>query len=193
MLNNTEDFAGKWDLSTVPDNVVVGKDCYIERRDCFDRVRTKRIPAITIGDRVEVYTWTAFSIEGDGTIEIGEDSVLVGALFMCGERIKVGKRVVISYNATIADSDFHPKDPELRKLDAKANAPGGDLSLRPPYKTSPVTIEDDVVVGIGAMILKGVRVGRGASIKAGAVVTSDVPDGATVGGNPARILDNTRV
>ena len=41
-------------------------------------------------------------------------------------------------------------------------------------------------IGIGAIVLKGVRVGRGARIAAGSVVTRDVPEGGTVAGNPAR-------
>jgi acetyltransferase-like isoleucine patch superfamily enzyme len=108
---------------------------------------------------------------------------------MCAERITVGKRVVISYNVTIADSDFHPIDPVARKRDAMANAPQGDRSQRPPYVTRPVTIEDDVWIGIGAIILKGVTVGRGARVGAGAVVTSDVPAGKMVAGNPAVVVE----
>jgi acetyltransferase-like isoleucine patch superfamily enzyme len=48
-----------------------------------------------------------------------------------------------------------------------------------------VVIEDDAWIGIGAIVLKGVRIGAGARVEAGAVVTRDVPSGATVAGNPA--------
>jgi acetyltransferase-like isoleucine patch superfamily enzyme len=51
-----------------------------------------------------------------------------------------------------------------------------------------VVIEDDVWIGPQATILKGVRIGRGAFVEAGALVTRDVPPGARVKGNPARIV-----
>ena len=53
---------------------------------------------------------------------------------------------------------------------------------------SPVTIEDDVMIGANAVVIEGVRVGKGAVIGAGAVVISDVPAGAVVVGNPGRII-----
>jgi acetyltransferase-like isoleucine patch superfamily enzyme len=185
---DVSEITGAWDYTTLPANVCVGRDCYIERKDSFKRLRSQRTPAIVIGDRVQVYTWTVFNLEPTGAVEVGDDSILVGAVLMCAESIRIGRRVVISYNVTVADSDFHPRSPELRKLDAIANAPGGDRGRRPPIASRPVVIEDDVWVGIGAIILKGVRIGRGARIGAGAVVTSDVPLGAEVVGNPARVV-----
>jgi acetyltransferase-like isoleucine patch superfamily enzyme len=52
----------------------------------------------------------------------------------------------------------------------------------------PVTLEDGCDLGVGAIILPGVTVGRGAQVGAGAVVTRDVPPYAVVAGNPARVL-----
>ncbi len=52
----------------------------------------------------------------------------------------------------------------------------------------PVTICDDVWIGVRAIILPGVTVGKGAIIAAGAVVTKDVCEYAIVGGNPARVI-----
>jgi acetyltransferase-like isoleucine patch superfamily enzyme len=112
--------------------------------------------------------------------------VLAGATFMCADRITLGRDVVVSYHVTIADSDFHPLDPEARKRDAIANAPFGDKAQRPPYVTRPVVIGDGVWIGIGAIILKGVTIGRGARIGAGAVVVRNVPEGGVVAGNPAK-------
>ena len=180
------EITGQWPYETLPANVRVGHDCFFERRDSFGRFRSERSPGLILGDRVRVYTWTTFNIEPTGVLEVGDDSVLVGGIFMCADLITVGQRVVVSYNVTIADSDFHPLDPELRKQDAIANAPGGDRSKRPPLVTKPVAIGDDVWIGIGAIILKGVQIGAGARIGPGAVVTCNVSPGASVCGNPAR-------
>lgn len=63
--------------------------------------------------------------------------------------------------------------------DVREKRPGDDL---------PIVIRDDVWVGAGAIILKGVTVGEGAIIAAGSVVTRDVDDYSVVGGIPARLL-----
>lgn len=60
--------------------------------------------------------------------------------------------------------------------------------LHSPLVFAPVTIEDDADIGIGAILLPGVTVGRGAQVGAGAVVTRDVPAYTVVAGNPARVL-----
>jgi acetyltransferase-like isoleucine patch superfamily enzyme len=186
-VNETEvaDIVGTWDHALLPDNVEVGEGCFLERRDSFARFRSAQPRGLVIGPRTRVYMWTAFSVEPEGRVEIGADSVLVGPSFMCADSIVVGRRVVLSYQVVVADSDFHPGGVEERRLDAIANAPEGDRSRRPAVATAPVVIEDDAWIGIGAIVLKGVRIGAGARVEAGAVVTRDVPPGATVAGNPA--------
>ncbi|HEV7392825.1 MAG TPA: acyltransferase [Burkholderiales bacterium] len=183
------DVTGQWDYGMLPQSVRVGPGCFLERRDSFKRYRSALEVGLRLGANVTVYTWTEFSVEASGTVEIGDECVLVGAIFMCAERITLGKRVVASYHVTIADSDFHPLDPAARRLDAIANAPGGNLGARPVVESRPVRIDDDVWIGIGAIILKGVHIGKGARVEAGAVVTRNVAAGVVVAGNPARTVD----
>jgi acetyltransferase-like isoleucine patch superfamily enzyme len=191
MAFDERDITGAWDYRTLPANVQVGNDCWLERRDSFARFRSTQTPGLVLKDRVRVYTWTAFNIEPTGYVEVGDRSTLVGGIFMCAERITIGRNVIVSYHVTIADSDFHPIDPEVRIQDAVANSPSGDRSQRPAIVTRPVTIEDNVWIGIGAIILKGVRIGRGARIEAGTVVTQDVPPDRTIAGNPGQLVPSS--
>jgi acetyltransferase-like isoleucine patch superfamily enzyme len=186
MSLDERDITGTWDYGTLPSNVRIGSDCWLERRDSFARFRSRQNPGLILGDRVRIFTWTTFNIEPTGVVEIGDNTTLVGAIFMGAKRITLGRNVIVSYHVTIADSDFHPLDPERRIQDAIANSPHGDRSQRPAIVSRPVVIEDDVWIGIGAIILKGVRIGRGARINAGSVVTCDVPASVCVSGNPAR-------
>lgn len=109
-------------------------------------------------------------------IRVGKDCGATGAVLVAEERIEVGDRVLLGANVLITDTDFHPLAPDQRRRTPQAGA------------HAPVVIEDDVFVGTQAIILKGVRIGRGAVVGAGAVVTRTVPPGAIVAGNPARVV-----
>jgi acetyltransferase-like isoleucine patch superfamily enzyme len=191
MSFDERDIIGEWDYGALPAHIRLGEGCWLERRDSFARYRSELKPGLILGDRVRVYTWTTFNIEPTGCVEVGSDSTLVGAIFMCAERITLGRNVTVSYHVTLADSDFHPADPQLRIQDAIANSPSGDRRQRPAIESRPITIDDDVWIGIGAIILKGVHIGLGARISAGAVVTRDVPAGVVVAGNPAQLVVGT--
>ena len=88
--------------------------------------------------------------------------------------VHIGKRVMIGPNSQIYTA-AHDLDPVLR-------AQGIEKALA-------VTVEDDVWIGGGAIILPGVTIGKEAVVGAGSVVTRDVPAGARVAGNPARRID----
>ena len=91
------------------------------------------------------------------------------------QRVAIGNRVLIGAGAFIIDSDAHPLHPEGR--------------LRGASRTnSPVEIANDVFIGARAIILKDGRIGQGAVIGAGAVVTCDVPAFMIGAGNPARVV-----
>lgn len=99
-------------------------------------------------------------------------SVIVGA------DVTIGNDVLIANRVQIYAYDSHPLDLEKRAAHEPAAA---DTSR-------PVTIEDHAWIGSGSFIMKGVRIGRGAIVAAGSVVTKDVPPLAIVAGNPARVV-----
>lgn len=79
--------------------------------------------------------------------------------------------------------------PAVRILTSTHAEAGRDVPiLHSPLELAPVIVEDDADLGVGAIVLPGVTVGRGAQVGAGAVVTRDVPPYSVVAGNPARVL-----
>jgi acetyltransferase-like isoleucine patch superfamily enzyme len=68
------------------------------------------------------------------------------------------------------------------------NKPTVAHALRKDWKLMPVHVKKGATIGSNATILGGVTIGKNAMVGAGSVVTKDVPDGATVAGNPACIL-----
>jgi acetyltransferase-like isoleucine patch superfamily enzyme len=112
----------------------------------------------------------------DALIEIGEGTRVNGASIHATGQIRIGKNCLIAANVTILDSDGHGVSLGERKQHNPSHAP--------------ILIEDDVWIGINAIILKGVTLGRGAVIAAGSVVTKNVESMTLVGGNPAKFIKN---
>jgi acetyltransferase-like isoleucine patch superfamily enzyme len=174
------EMTGLWDYGGLPDNIYVGKGCFLERRDAFTRFRSKQYPGLVLGDRVQVLTWTTFNVEPSGIVIVGEDTLLVGAIFMCAESIRIGARCMVSYNVTIADCDFHPIEVEARRRDAIATSPSGNRSNRPPLLSRPVVVGADVTIGTG---------GDRTTVAPGTVLSFSVPQDCLAAGNPAMIAE----
>src|SRR5262245_60483821 len=102
-MAHISEYTGAWDYATLPPNVRLGRDCFLERREAFGRFRSRRDPGLVLGDRARVLTWTTFNVEPDGLVTVGDDTLLVGAVLMAAESIAIGARCVVSYNVTIAD------------------------------------------------------------------------------------------
>ena len=110
-----------------------------------------------------------------------------------GKNIHVGEDFLANYNVTILDiapvriGDFCMIGPNtLITSVGHPLSPAG--RRRKLAKGEPVTIGDNVWIGGNCTILPGVTIGSNVVVAAGAVVTKDVPEGAVVGGVPAKIL-----
>ena len=151
------------------------------------RLQLHRGSTLQLGDGLQLRSWASsnpltpnhpvvFATRtARAVIRVGEECGFTGATVVAAERIEIGDRVLVGANATIVDTDFHPLDPARRRTDINAGA------------TAPVIIEDDVFIGMNAIILKGVRLGAGCVVGAGSVVATDVPRGGRAAGNPARV------
>ncbi|MDX2226746.1 MAG: acyltransferase [Verrucomicrobiae bacterium] len=177
-----------WWTHPIPANVTWGENFYIETAQIFRMFKGKRDPAVRLGAGVSCYGGCSFAVGANGYVEVGDHTLLNGALLMAEESIRIGKYCLISWGVGIADSDFHPIDPALRRADALALNPWSTHKERPPIGTRPVIIGDTVWIGMNAVILKGVTIGDNSIIAAGAMVTKDVPANVVVAGNPAQVV-----
>jgi len=176
-----------WYHGAIPSNIEVGDNVVIDSSFCFKHYFAAGQIGLRVGNNVTLWR-TSLAAGEKALIEIGDDSYVANASLVCTERITIGARVLIAGGVTIADSDFHPLEPAARIADTVALSPVGDRKQRPAIESRPVEVEDDVWIGFNAVVLKGVRVGSGAVIDPGSVVTRDVPRGARVQGNPARLI-----
>lgn len=125
----------------------------------------------------------------NGNITLGEYCYVgVSTRIWSAKSIVIGDRVLISHGVNIHDFNSHPSSSSRRHLQEIGifeNGHTGDLNDVPSAR---IIIEDDVWIGFGSTILKGVRIGRGSIVGANTVVTHDVPEYSVVVGNPAQVI-----
>jgi acetyltransferase-like isoleucine patch superfamily enzyme len=130
---------------------------------------------IIIGNNCKIWSHlgkTQISAGPRAVITIGENTFInTGAIISSRKGISIGKNCNIANEVIIMDDDFH--DVKVREeKSAKAE----------------ISIGDNVWLATRVMVLKGVSIGEGAVIAAGAVVTKDVPPYVLAGGVPAKII-----
>ena len=109
-----------------------------------------------------------------GRLTIGHGTNVngVGTKILCAQAVTIGAGCTLSWDVQLLDNDFH--------------ALVVDGVQQP--SAAPITIGDRVWIGTRAVVLKGVTIGDGAIVAAGAVVTRDVPPGSIVAGVPAKVV-----
>jgi acetyltransferase-like isoleucine patch superfamily enzyme len=115
-----------------------------------------------------------------GIIEIGDNTMLNGVSVTSYNKVVIGKNCQIASSTLISDTDFHPVDPEVRMRECMGYKI--DHSL---VNKKPVIIGNNVWIGWGSIILKGVNIGDNSIIAAGSVVLNDIPANVIAAGNPA--------
>jgi len=150
----------------------------LPRLKFFDKVRYRiyRLAGLSIDGRCMIWgPLTIRPLGSTGNIKIGEGTFINTEVSfgVPNEKVVIGKNVHIGprvmFETTNHSLSYDPKNGRSRW-------------------TKPITVEDEVWVGAGAIITQGVTVGRGSVIAAGAVVTKDVEPKTIVGGVPARII-----
>jgi acetyltransferase-like isoleucine patch superfamily enzyme len=146
-------------------------------------------PDVVLGEGVRIFSFVnAYGCEiGDGT-QIGA-FVEIQRGAKIGKRCKISSHTFICEGITIEDECFIGHGVMfINDRNPAAVNPDGSLKGKDDWKCEETIIRKRANVGSGAVIMCGVEIGEGALIGAGAVVTKNVPAGATVAGVPARVL-----
>jgi acetyltransferase-like isoleucine patch superfamily enzyme len=133
--------------------------------------------AIEIGDHVYIYRDVILETGYGGHLTIGARSSIHPRCQLNAyvAPIEIGSGVMLAPNCALYSYDH-------------GLAPDQPIRKQPVESKGAIVIGDDTWLGFGAIVLSGVRIGRGAAIAAGAIVMHDVPDGAIVAGAPARVV-----
>ena len=146
-------------------------------------------PDVKLGQRVRIFAFT--NLYG---CEIGDD-VKIGAFVEIQKGVRVGKGCKVSSHSflcegvTLEEEVFvgHGVTFINDRFPCATNADGSPQT-EVDWVCIPTTVKRGASIGSGATILCGVVIGERATVGAGSVVTKDVPAGAVVAGNPARLL-----
>ena len=133
--------------------------------------------SVALGDRVTLFQEIIVETFAGGSLHVGADTAIQPRCHFTAAvaPIRIGSGVQIAPQCA-----FYSYDHGI--------APGALIRDQPLQSKGPIIIEDDAWLGFGVIVLSGVRIGKGAVVGAGAVVTHDVPDGAVVVGSPARVV-----
>lgn len=140
----------------------------------FIRSLIYRADGIKMGRNVHIHMGAQF-FEPEG-IEIGEGTIIGQNVFLDGrEKLRIGKFVDIASDVMIYNSEHDIDSEDFHAVSA------------------PVEIGDYCFIGPRVIILPGVKIGKGAIVAAGAVVTKDVVDFTIVGGVPAKVIGERKI
>lgn len=173
-LNMARNFAGKgW-------RIILAKLILSGKAETGKWISVNGLPKMNIRGKLvihdQVRIWSnivraRIFVRKGGYLEIGENSRINGCHISASEKIIIGKNVRIGQYVLIMDNDFHQVSDHF--ADGKKGA---------------IIIEDDVWIAAKATVLKGVRIGKGAVVAAGAVVTKNVEPYTLVAGVPAKAI-----
>jgi acetyltransferase-like isoleucine patch superfamily enzyme len=179
--------AGQWADGVLPPGVTLGEATLLTSEFAFKRFYSELPDALSIGSDCTM-DGVQFALGREARMTIGDHCYFTNSVLLAELTLVIGNYVIIGWNATLADTDFHPLAPAQRVRDAVACSPLGGGITRPLIPRRAVVVEDDVWIGPNATVLKGVTIGRGALVEPGSVVTRDVPARARVLGNPAQVV-----
>lgn len=154
-------------------------DFYINS-DTFNKSKTEAYlklqenSTLNINGRFKLFYGSTIQLFKNASLTLGRGYINSNSVIACCNKIVIGDGAAIARNVYIYDGDHH----------SIIDDDGNVLN-----KSKPISIGRNVWIGVGAIILKGVNIGDGSIIGAGAVVNKDIPANCIAAGNPARVIE----
>lgn len=154
---------------------------------------------VALGAATVVQSWCRFQLHG-GTITTGESchvrdlvQLKTKSELAVGDRVVLARGAVVHATAGVRIGDDCGIGERTSIIDTDHTLDGsGGAYLQAPLLADPITLGRGVAVGANCVILRGSRVGDGAALAAGAVLSGEIPPGHLAGGVPARVLKDLR-
>ena len=178
-----------WYPKAIPDNTVIGDMVYLDTMYSLAGFHSKEPEAFKIGYGSGNYLHSHFLIGEKGKVSIGKYVILEATNLMCNKEISIGDHCMFSWGSYITDTWLNENSFSAlaRKKILELIAHSGNRYLNI-LDAAPVIIEDNVWVGFDAVILPGVRLGRGCVVGCKTVICEDVPPYAVIVGEPPKIV-----
>jgi len=167
-----------WFSRPLPANVSLGERTWLHSSYAFLHYQSLAAVGLRVGHDTGIYHGTFFELGPEAEVQIGNYATLVGAIFATNGKVSVGDYALIAHEVVIADADWPLPGDRVRAASSTAG------------RTAPCRVEiaDNVWIGAQSILLGSLRIGEGAIIGAGSLVTEDVPAYSIWAGNPGRIV-----
>lgn len=172
-------------------NITIGKGSFFYREAKVFNFRNQRL-SIEIGSGTHI-RGELLTFASGGKIVIGSNTYIgEGTRIWSANEIFIGSNVLISHNCNIIDTDSHEVDHNERAVSFRNMVEHGHSKEKSNVTTCPIFIDEFAWISYNVSILKGVKIGKGAIVGAGSVVTKDIPEYTVFAGNPAVFIKNIK-
>lgn len=182
--------ADDWFPFGLPANIKLADNVFIDTSYGFAGFHSTSPQGFVMGEASGCYDRTSLIVSDEGMVKVGQFTILNGTTLICKKEIQIGDHCMLAWGSVITDSWLPAGKFSIEQRRMLLKQAAHDRLRRFPLanETKPVILEDNCWVGFDAVILPGVRLGKGCVVGCKTVVNVDVPPYAVIAGSPAQLI-----